>query len=306
MQLEDIKKVAIFRALFLGDLLCTVPFFRSLRKASPKARISLIGLPWTKEFVPRFSKYIDELIEFPGYPGLSEQMTTPSAVKKFLKTMREEDFDLVFQIHGNGTIVNQIIKLWGAKHTAGFYPGGQTPPNPLFLEYPEKEHETRKLLKLLTHLGIETDGEHLEYPVFPKEENLFENEWSRWGINPPYAVIHPGAKNPMKRWPAQNFAKAADKLASSGVQIILTGTTEEKDLTKEVATLMKNPAVNLTGLTSLGSLGLLIKNAKLLLANDTSVSHIATAFKTPSLIASHLKDPSAWAPLDQNLHNPLI
>ncbi len=45
------RTIVLLRALQLGDLLCAVPAFRSLRAAFPQAHIALIGLPWSKTFV---------------------------------------------------------------------------------------------------------------------------------------------------------------------------------------------------------------------------------------------------------------
>src|SRR5436309_10334628 len=73
-------RIAILRALKLGDLLCTVPALRSVRAGLPGAKITLIGLPWARTFVDRYSAYIDDFLEFPGYPGLPEQPVDPSAV----------------------------------------------------------------------------------------------------------------------------------------------------------------------------------------------------------------------------------
>jgi ADP-heptose:LPS heptosyltransferase len=114
----SLQKIAIFRALQLGDLLCVIPAIRALRFACPDAEITLLGLPWAGSFVQRFSRYFDRFIHFPGYPGLPEQDYDPAAFVPFLEEMQAEQFDLLLQMQGNGTCWNFLLrkKITGIWH----------------------------------------------------------------------------------------------------------------------------------------------------------------------------------------------
>src|SRR3712207_3844932 len=92
------RRIVIFRALQLGDLLCAVPAWRALRRHWPHARITLVGLPWAREFVSRFHGYLDDFLEFPGHRGLPERHAV--AADAFLHEIRARRFDLALQMHG--------------------------------------------------------------------------------------------------------------------------------------------------------------------------------------------------------------
>src|SRR5262249_17278426 len=106
-----LRRVAVLRALQLGDLLCAVPALRSLRAALPEAEIVLVGLPWCRDFAARYGAYVDGFREFPGYPGLPERAPQIQRIPSFLAVMQAERFDLAVQLHGSGPFVNELTAL---------------------------------------------------------------------------------------------------------------------------------------------------------------------------------------------------
>jgi ADP-heptose:LPS heptosyltransferase len=302
MQFEtDTPKLAIFRALQLGDMLCAVPAMRALRQAYPNANIALIGLPWAASFVQRYYKYLDRLIVFPGYPGLPEQPYDEKAWQQFVSKIQQEQFDCILQMQGNGTIVNEMLQQLQAKQLAGFHRHDCRMDDRLFIEYPEGPHEVLRHLALMQHLGIPTDGPHMEFPVTEQEETTL-HQIAPFAHNEPYVVIHPGSRSTARQWQPNYFAALGDYCAEHGYRVVLTGTPDETYITDYLASLMQHKAFNLAGKTSLGVVAALIKHANLLIANCTGVSHIAAATKTPSLIISMDGEPHRWGPMNHSLH----
>ncbi len=299
---QSIKKIAVFRALQLGDMLNVIPAIRSLRMAYPKAEIALVGLPWAASFTERFHCYFDRFIHFPGFPGLPEQPFTEALYELFLQQMIAEQFDFVLQMQGNGTIVNDMILKWRAKHTAGFHNRQSLVDSNLFLEYPDYGSEIYRHLLLMQHLGIPLRDDDLEFPVTGKDEEEWQDLKQQLSLKN-YVCVHPGSRGEWRQWPPKYFARLADVCVEKGLIVVVTGVPQEADVTKKVMKEMTCDAIDATGKTSLGSLALLIKHARCLIANCTGVSHIASATKTPSVIISMDGEPQRWSPLDSKLHS---
>ncbi len=163
------RRIAVFRALQLGDLLCAVPALRALRGAWPRARICLIGLPWATDFVRRMP-YIDEFIEFPGFPGMPERAPDMGAWPAYIGEVRKRHFDLAIQMHGCGVLTNALLAALHVPRSAGFFVPGQEGPRPdVAVPWPEGVPEVRRLLMLAESLGAASRGEHLELPILPEE-----------------------------------------------------------------------------------------------------------------------------------------
>ncbi|UKT62594.1 glycosyltransferase family 9 protein [Pedobacter mucosus] len=298
---KNLKKIAIFRALQLGDILCSIPAIKNLRLAYPTAEITFIGLPSSQKLIERFPGLFNNFIAFPGYIGLPEQEFNQIKYDEFCSVMKQNKFDIIFQMQGNGTIVNKMMQDFGAKIIAGFSINEtELNQNPLLLKYPNFGHESSRHLALMEYLEIPSVNKKLEFPLFDYDELAFKQ--IGLPLTEKYVCIHPGSRGQWRQWPLPFFADIADFCASNGYQIVITGTNEESDLAKQVADLMKYQPIIATGKTDLGTIGVLLKNAKGLIANCTGVSHIADGLQVLSVIISMDGEPNRWGPIDKSNH----
>lgn len=296
-------KIALFRAMHLGEMLCAVPALRALRKALPAAHITLIGLPWASSFARRFSMYIDSHVAFPGFPGLPGQPVDLPRLPGFIADMQQQRFDCVLQMHGNGALTNPLVRTFGATRNAGYHRQGDYCPDPLhFMPWDESQHDILRLARLMEFLGVPVNDLELEFPLTEPDLQAMRASHPALPAAGSYVCIHPGARLPAQRWPAARFAEVADGLAEDGLQVVLVGSSQERGIAAAVQAKMTGQALNLAGTLGLGAFAALLAQARLVICNDTGIAHIAAALHTPSLALCRDGGATRWAPLDRRRH----
>jgi lipopolysaccharide heptosyltransferase II len=298
------RRIAIFRALQLGDLLTAIPAFRALRQRYPHAEITLIGLPWAASFVQRYAQYLDRFVEFAGYPGIDEVPYEPESCQRFLAEQRAYGYDLAIQMHGSGQTSNPFVLELKAPVSVGYYEG--EPPEGLTLSrpYPHHQPEIVRNLSLVELPEADASQTSLEFPLF--EQDYAEAATLLRKLpkaSRPWIGLHPGSRPPARRWPAEYFATVADTLAQRfDAQIILTGGPGEEMTVEEVMRNMQTPAMNLAGQTSLGGLAAIISKLDLFISNDTGPAHIADAIHCPGVTIFGPAEYERWKPLSATRH----
>lgn len=283
-------------------MLCAVPALRALRGALPHTHITLIGLPWAKNFAQRFKQYIDDFLAYPGF-GLPEIICTTEEYFSFCQDAQARHFDIAIQMHGNGSLSNKIVAEIKPQHLVGFthFP---TSSDPHWVPYPNHLSETERLLHLISNLSNVEIDDTLEFPLAAQD---FLDRIQQLPSVPKeltqYICIHPGARAATRRWPIERFACVADALVERGFTVILTGTAAEAPITSAIESLMCTACINAASDSSIGALALVIAQASLIICNDTGVSHLAAALKTPSLVIFLGSSVERWAPKNSDLHH---
>ena len=297
------RRVAVVRALpGLGDMLCLVPALRALRAALPEAYVTLVGLESGRLLLERFPEYLDDLLVLPG--GLDEFASGRQNIPAFLAEAAERSFDLAVQLHGSSSISNGLTLLLGARMRAGTYPTGSFCPDPArFVPLAANLPETRRLLRVLDVLGIPAQGDDLEFPVTDEDRSALASIPAARPLQPGrYVVVHPGSSSPERRWSPHHFAIMVNLLGALRLPVVLTGTAGEAPIVREVAGGTRTETIDLAGQTAVGSLAALVEGARLVLCNDTGISHLAAALRVPSVVVFTGSEPERWAPPDDGLH----
>ncbi|MEQ9616572.1 MAG: glycosyltransferase family 9 protein [Phycisphaerales bacterium] len=108
-------------------------------------------------------------------------------------------------------------------------------------------------------------------------------------------VLNPGGNDTAKRWPAERYAALADYLAKHhGVRVLVNGAPGERGLVREIidscAESEKTHDLASAGVT-LGALKAIVRDAALMVTNDTGPRHIAAAVGTPVITLFGPTDP---------------
>ncbi|MDX2190913.1 MAG: glycosyltransferase family 9 protein [Bacteroidota bacterium] len=108
-------------------------------------------------------------------------------------------------------------------------------------------------------------------------------------INTKYIVVFPGGSSMEKRWKPKFFSNVINYISDIyEYKILLIGAPNEIEISKEILSICKSESIiDLVGKTTLVDLVYLIKNANLLIANESSGVHVAVATETPAVCISY-------------------
>lgn len=292
-------KILIFRALKIGDMLCALPAIKNLHEFFPQSSISIVALPYMVPFLERYSTYFDSIIPFSGYPGLPEIPFDKIQYQKMVERIRKEKFDLLIQMHGDGSRIEGMMLDFRIPCVWSFSPKSRQG----FFTYPVSYHEIHKHNALLNWYGVPTPHVHIPFPILMEDYVKFEELLMNYEIlGKPFVVIHPGASCKERRWGIHNFAKVMQIIHIKGYTLLLSGVKKEMFLAEELKEYLDFSFINMMGVVDLGLTALLLKHSKGLITNCTGVSHIGAATSTKSIVISKDGDVGRWAPLNKEIH----
>ena len=303
------RRILIVNPFGIGDVLFSTPLIRAVRLAFPGSYLGYLCNRRT-EWILRTNPHLNELFIYEKDDLVRLSRTSWwqgwAYFLGLVGRIRAARFDLVIDL-SLGERYGLITTLVGISQRVGFdYHGrGRFLTERLTINGYHDDHIVAYYRRLLRFLGVEMLDDRLELPVQP-DDAAWAAEWlSAHELKAPQPVIGIipaggvswGANAPFRRWSLEKFAAVADALAAQRqARIVLFGEATDQPACQIVARLMRAPAIDLSGQTTLGQFVALLGRLDLVICNDGGPLHLA--------VSQGVKTVSLFGPVDPRVYGP--
>ena len=287
LDVTSIQNIVWVQTAFLGDIVLTTGAFHLCSKYFPDKRVIVVTTPLGVQALTGHPA-IDHLIAFDKKAG--NPLTAFRHVKSELAhVLGASSRSVLLQPHRSwrSSLLAQYLRMpiVTFKETRlSRFATWRVDRVPVL-------HEAQRNALLLQPLGVPRESLLSAQVSLPKQERLpIQQTWSQDIANVPEGCrlvgISVGSAWATKKWPLSRFKRLVEKLvALPDIGVVLLGSLAERSLTDPIAQEFSDRSQlwNLAGETSLDDLRWLYPRLSLLVSNDSSPVHYASAFSVPTV-----------------------
>lgn len=306
--------ILIVRVSSLGDVVHNMPMVSDIRNHYPDANIDWVveeGYTSLVRMNPEVRRIIP--IALRRWRKSLFSAATRTEIVNFRRQLKLDAYDVIFDTQG---LLKTSVVMWMAR----LVPSGQrvglgnategSGYEPLSRVF----HTKSVAVGLHTHavlrarqvaaqaLGYSLDGTAADFNLHMPPVSAAD--LPAWLPDQPYAVFFHGTARAEKQWAAANWVRIADLLDERGLQLLLPWGSDAEKLSAERLASQVNNARVLPKLPMMEAV-MLAQRAALVVGVDTGLTHIAAAFKRPTIElycdSPRWKTEGDWSPQIINL-----
>ncbi|MBS1667690.1 MAG: glycosyltransferase family 9 protein [Bacteroidetes bacterium] len=256
-------KFLIIRFSSIGDIVLTTPVPRCLKKQIATAEVHYLTKTSYNSILSA-NPYIDKI------------HLLQNDLDAVIATLKQEDYDYVIDLHHNLRTLKVKRALGKPSFSFNKLNIEKWMLTALKINRLPPVHIVDRYLDTLKSFGVKNDGAGLDYFI-PEGELVKETDIPA-SHHAGYIGIVIGAAYQTKKFPLHKLQAICQSIQHP---IILLGGPEDREDGEKIATIDDVKIYNACGKFSLNESADLVRRAKLIVANDTGLMHIAAAFKRP-------------------------
>lgn len=314
-KMEKARNILVRAPNWIGDQVLAYPFFHFLRRAYPQARIVSACVPWVEAI--QFRNLVNEVVTLPRplRPGWGERLRVVEEGAALLRAKGSWDMAI--------SLPNSLSAAWmlfraDARERRGYSADGRGLLLTHGLDWSGASslHRAEAYVRLLPESAVPERGVQgvREFWGVPPENDLDPgtpgvlsrfDAAKAWPEAEPieapqedYWVLAPGTTAASRRWPIERYAQLARLIASEkGWKGLIVGGVAEAPIAEK---LCEDRSLRLVDRTAQGGVPALWKvfaGAKLTIANDSGLAHVASLCGSPVQVVWGAGNPSHTRPL---------
>lgn len=254
-------KFLIIRFSSIGDIVLTTPVVRCLKKQVEQAEVHFLT---KKVFEPIIS----------SNPYVDKVHTYSDNLNDTIRNLKNEQIDYIIDLHNNirSSRIKQKLKMPSFSfNKLNFEKFLLTN---FKIDRMPQIHIVDRYLETLSVFDVKNDGEGLDF--FIPENNTNTPPALPASFKRGYIAFSIAGTWNTKILPADKVVEICSNIS---FPVILLGGGNEETAGEEIAAECGSHVINMAGKTNLFQSAALVRNARIVLTNDTGLMHIAAAFK---------------------------
>jgi ADP-heptose:LPS heptosyltransferase len=297
------RRVLAIKFYGLGNLAMILPVLQELQAHWPDVEIDVLTLPGNASLLEQ-SRVVRRV--------LTTDVTTTArfagSVWRLFTELGRGGYDVVLDFEQFLKVSGIFAFLTRARRRVGLNTEGQHRAwlYTTRIAYTDSEHTVDVFRRLSAPFGVEgARPRSWRLPIPDAAAQTARARLAAAGLPAAarFVVIHIGtgpnyATVAVKRWEVDRFAALADRLVERhGVHVVFTGQgAEERTLVQTARGLMRHDAIDLCEQLDVPALTGLVADAAFVVANDTSVGHLAGIVGTPVVALFGPTAPALYGP----------
>jgi ADP-heptose:LPS heptosyltransferase len=275
----------------IGDVLVSIPVIRALRRAYPRAHIAMLFSRANYGVRHAIAPYIDQAWCYDKTPG---------SALRLIQAVRAARYDVVVNLTDNPSVSSQLLARWsrapyrlGIRHERA---GDYTHAVPLLDR--RSVHIVERMAQLLLPFGIDPAREALdiEYRLSDADRTLARTRLGHTD-RPLKLGVNIAGSSRLRYWGGENFIACIRWMQEFDPRfaIWVGGAPEYRADVAAIAA--ATGATPLPPLPSFHEFAAVLREFDMLLTPDTSIVHLAAAWKTPTVaLFRQSPDVMPWYP----------